>query len=48
MNEHAKEVIEAIQEALNAIPHQQVSPEVLILMIRATEAATILKVKFDK
>lgn len=48
MNEHIKEIVEKLTEAINEIPHQQVSPEVLKLLITASEALTVLKIKFNK
>ena len=48
MNEHIKELTERLTEAINEIPHQQVSPETLRLIVTASQALTVLKIKFDK
>ena len=48
MNEHAKEIVEQLTTAISDIPHQQISPEVMKLIIASCFALTLITIKFDK
>ena len=48
MNELAKEIADSLHEAIVEVPHQQLSQEVVKLIIAAAQAVTIIRAKFSK